>query len=112
MPNDYHEVATELSDKDRDIIRALNSFKEEVEAVDWYAQRVAVASDPELKDIMWHNAKEEMEHAMMTLEWLRRNQEGWDEHMRTYLFVEGSIMDAETHAEDESEDGSLNIGQL
>lgn len=95
MANDYHEPAKEMDEKCRDIIRAINSLKEEVEAVDWYTQRCAVATDKELKDIMWHNAKEEMEHAMMTLEWLRRNQDGWDEHMRTFLFAEGDIMEAE-----------------
>lgn len=95
MSNDYHEPAEELTKKSRDIIRAINSLKEEIEAVDWYYQRVSLSEDKELKEIMWHNAKEEMEHAMMTLEWLRRNQEGWDEQMRTYLFCEGDIMDAE-----------------
>lgn len=113
--SDYHELASELTPEQRDIVRAINSLKEEIEAVDWYSQRVALASDPEIKEIMWHNAKEEMEHAMMTLEWLRRHQEGWDEHMRTYLFVEGSIMEAEENAEGEEgskDDDSLGIGQL
>lgn len=116
MANDYHEVPEELTAEQRDIIRAINSLKEEIEAVDWYSQRVAVASDSEIKEIMWHNAKEEMEHAMMTLEWLRRHQEGWDEHMRTYLFVEGSIIEAESNAgnsdSSDNSDDSLGIGQL
>ena len=107
MANDYHEPAAEMTKKERNIIRAINSLKEEIEAVDWYYQRVAVTDDKELKEIMWHNAEEEIEHAMMTLEWLRRNQEGWDEQMRTYLFCEGNIMEAEENSkkdDDEKDD--------
>ena len=83
---------------------AILSLKEEIEAVDWYYQRVAVTDDKELKEIMWHNAEEEIEHAMMTLEWLRRNQEGWDEQMRTYLFCEGNIMEAEENAKEDDDE--------
>lgn len=120
MANDYHEPASEMSAHDRDIVKATNSLIEEIEAVGWYHQRVAVCGDEELKEIMWHNAVEEMEHAMMTLEWLRRNQDGWDEQMRTYLFVEGPIMEAEEKAtsgdgEDNSDNDSdtdLGIGDI
>lgn len=104
MANDYHDLASEMTKKQREIVRAINSLKEEIEAVDWYYQRVAVTDDKELKEIMWHNAEEEIEHAMMTLEWLRRNQEGWDEQMRTYLFCEGNIMEAEENAKEDDDD--------
>ncbi len=99
MAKDYHEPAEELTPEVRDQIRAVNSLKEEIEAVDWYMQRVAVAKDQELKDIMWHNAVEEMEHAMMALEWLRRNMDGWDGQMRRYLFTEKPILEVEEEAE-------------
>ncbi|RVU55544.1 encapsulin-associated ferritin-like protein [Anaerosphaera multitolerans] len=115
MAKDYHEPEVELDEKVRDQVRAINSLKEEIEAVDWYMQRVAVASDQELKDIMWHNAVEEMEHAMMTLEWLRRNMDGWDEQMRTYLFTEKPILEVEEEAEaeeDSDDSGTLGIGEL
>lgn len=113
MANDYHEPTTDMSDKDRDIVRAINSLKEEIEAVDWYFQRVAASSNAELKEIMWHNALEEMEHAMMTLEWLRRNQEGWDEQMRTYLFTSGNILEVEEKGDGSSvKSDDLGIGQL
>lgn len=104
MANDYHEPASEMTKKQREIVRAINSLKEEIEAVDWYYQRVAVTDDKELKEIMWHNAEEEIEHAMMTLEWLRRNQEGWDEQMRTYLFCEGNIMEAEENSKEDDDE--------
>ncbi|WP_295150210.1 encapsulin-associated ferritin-like protein [uncultured Peptoniphilus sp.] len=108
MANDYHEPASEMTKKQREIVRAINSLKEEIEAVDWYYQRVAVTDDKELKEIMWHNAEEEIEHAMMTLEWLRRNQEGWDEQMRTYLFCEGNIMEAEENAKEDDDDEDVD----
>lgn len=112
MAKDYHEPEAELSEKVRDQVRAINSLKEEIEAIDWYMQRVAVASDQELKEIMWHNAEEEMEHAMMTLEWLRRNMDGWDEQMRTYLFTDKPILEVEEDAESEndSNEGSDSLG--
>src|SRR5690606_12572117 len=98
--------------------RAIVSLMEELEAVDWYDQRVKAASDPELADILAHNRDEEKEHAMMVLEWLRRRDPKLDEHMRTYLFTEGNILDIEAAAEGgESDsgdvgDGSLGIGSL
>lgn len=118
MAQDYHEPAREMSEHERDLTRALKTLIEEIEAVFWYTQRVAVSSNKEIADIMQHNSEEEMEHAMMTLEWLRRNQPGWDEHMRTFLFTEGPIMEAEKAGKedggekDSGSSDSLNIGQL
>ena len=74
--SNYHEPVELLNEKTRNITRAINSLKEELEAVDWYNQRVEASSDEELKAIMAHNRDEEIEHACMTLEWLRRNMEG------------------------------------
>lgn len=87
----YHEPAGEIPAPDRDRVRALMSLKEEIEAINWYHQRVVVASDPQIKAIMAHNRDEEMEHAAMGLEWLRRNMPGWDDVLRTYLFTTGDI---------------------
>jgi ferritin-like protein len=111
--SNYHEPAEELSKETRDLSRALNSLKEEIEAVDWYQQRVDVTSNEELKTILEHNRDEEIEHACMALEWLRRNMPGWDEELRNYLFKEGDI--AHHHDEDEEqsdESGELEIGTL
>lgn len=115
MARDYHEPPELISEENREFIRALNSLREEVEAVDWYWQRVAASHDEQLKAIMKHNAIEEMEHAAMTLEWLRRNMEGWDEQLRTYLFTEGDILGIEEHDEEEASDAGaedLGIGEL
>jgi hypothetical protein len=94
----YHEPVQDLDEKARNITRAINSLKEELEAVDWYNQRVVASEDEELSAIMAHNRDEEIEHAAMTLEWLRRNMDGWDEELRTYLFQEGPII--EIHDDD------------
>jgi ferritin-like protein len=87
----YHEPPEELSEATRDYIRALNSLKEEIEAIDWYQQRMDGTKDKALKKILAHNRNEEMEHACMMLEWLRRNMEGWDEQLKAYLFTSKEI---------------------
>ena len=75
--------------------RAIVSIMEELEAVDWYDQRAAATSDPTLAEVLAHNRDEEKEHAAMTLEWLRRHDPVLDNHLRTYLFTEGSILEIE-----------------
>jgi uncharacterized protein len=88
--------------------RALVSIMEELEAVDWYDQRVAASSDPALAEILAHNRDEEKEHFAMTLEWLRRNDAKIDEVLRTYLFTEDDLIDVEHAAE--GRDGSSGAG--
>lgn len=109
----YHEPVEKLDEKTLNITRAITSLKEEVEAVDWYNQRVDASKDPELKAIMAHNRDEEIEHACMLLEWLRRNMDKWDEELRTYLFTDGPIAHLEEQITGKSNEGSnLNIGDL
>jgi ferritin-like protein len=109
--SNYHEPYEVLNEKARNISRALNSLKEEIEAIDWYNQRVEASSDPELKAIMAHNRDEEIEHACMALEWLRRNMDGWDEQLRTYLFTSAPVTEVEETG-GQSGDGSLKLGKL
>lgn len=87
----YHEPVEELSDRTRDMHRAITSLMEELEAVDWYQQRVDACKDPELKKILQHNADEEKEHAAMVLEWIRRQDPVLDKELKDYLFTEGEI---------------------
>ncbi|MDP2844185.1 ferritin-like domain-containing protein [uncultured Acetobacterium sp.] len=110
----YHEPIELLDEKTMNITRAINSLKEELEAVDWYNQRVAATSDPELKAIMAHNRDEEIEHACMAIEWLRRNMDKWDEELRTYLFVDGSILEAEESetAPEPARSSGIHVGDL
>jgi hypothetical protein len=105
----FHEPVNEISAETRNYIRALNSLKEEIEAIDWYQQRLDAATDEDLKDLLIHNRNEEMEHACMALEWLRRNMPGWNENLKTYLFTQEKITEIE---EEEENDSSKNLESL
>ena len=113
-----HEDAGKLGPEVIDQHRAIVSLMEELEAVDWYNQRAKATTNPELRAILEHNRDEEKEHAAMTLEWLRRHDPKLDEHLRTYLFTDTSVLAIEHEAEHgsretfRSEDGSLGIGSL
>ena len=87
----YHESVEELSDETRDMHRAIVSLMEELEAVDWYNQRVDACKDEELKRILAHNRDEEKEHAAMVLEWIRRRDSVLDRELKETLFTEGRI---------------------
>ena len=89
--SDYHEPPQELNDQTRNYTRVLKTFSEEIEAIYWYNERVSLTKDEQLRKILAHNRNEEMEHAIMSLEWLRRNMDGWDKVLKTYLFTEGEI---------------------
>jgi len=111
-----HEAAEKLSPATIDRHRATVSLMEELEAIDWYDQRIDAATDEALKEILRHNRDEEKEHAAMVLEWLRRADPKFDAQLRTYLFKEGDIIAAEAEAEgaapaDENQ-GCLGIGDL
>lgn len=87
----YHEPESELSDETRDMHRAIVSLMEELEAADWYNQRVDACKDQNLKEILEHNRDEEKEHAVMLLEWIRRNDPVFSAQMKEYLFTEKPI---------------------
>jgi ferritin-like protein len=87
----YHEAIEELSDETKDMHRAITSLMEELEAVDWYNQRVDACRDDDLKAILIHNRDEEKEHAAMVLEWIRRKDPRFDKELKDYLFTEKPI---------------------
>jgi len=87
----YHEPVGELADATKDMHRAIVSLMEELEAVDWYNQRVDACTDSELKAILAHNRDEEKEHAAMVLEWIRRQDPAFDRELKDYLFSDKSI---------------------
>jgi ferritin-like protein len=95
----YHEPIELLSEETKNLHRGIISLIEELEAIDWYQQRAEACSDPELKSVLIHNRNEEIEHAMMNLEWLRRNSDDFDEKMRTYLFSQGPLVEVEANEE-------------
>jgi len=103
----YHEPLEKLDADVQDRHRAIASIMEELEAIDWYDQRVAATDDPDLAAVLAHNRDEEKEHAAMTIEWLRRHDAVFDGHLRTYLFTEGSI----TEIEHEAEQGGGGVGR-
>jgi hypothetical protein len=113
-----HEAAELLSEETIDNHRAMTSLVEELEAVDWYDQRVKATRDSSLADILAHNRDEEKEHASMTLEWLRRRDPVLDGHLRTYLFTTEPVTEVEIEAETgdaasgPASAGSLGIGSL
>lgn len=88
---EWHEEYGRMSETALDFSRAVKSVQEELEAVDWYSQRAQATKDPQLRRILEHNRDEEIEHAMMGLEYLRRISPVFDRHMRTYLFTDGDI---------------------
>lgn len=87
----YHEPIAELTVETRDMHRAITSLMEELEAVDWYNQRVDACQDPELKRILEHNRDEEKEHAAMVLEWIRRHDQTMEKELKDYLFTDKPI---------------------
>lgn len=99
-----HEAASDLSTLTRDVHRALVSLQEELEAVDWYRQRAEACSDGDLRAVLEHNMREEIEHAAMVLEWIRRRDADFDGHLRTYLFTEAPITEVEEADTAESEE--------
>jgi ferritin-like protein len=90
-----HEDRNDISEETRDLHRALVSLQEELEAVDWYRQRADACDDEQLREILLHNMREEMEHAAMIIEWLRRNSRDFERQLRTYVFTDAPITEVE-----------------
>ena len=118
-----HENAETLGAQVIDTHRAIVSLMEELEAIDWYQQRADACTDPALKAVLLHNRDEEVEHGMMTLEWLRRNDDKFDRFTRRYLFTDADIIGIEEAADEAAaagegapaaavSDGSLGIRGL
>jgi ferritin-like protein len=110
-----HEPEAALSPSTIDLHRAVVSLTEELDAVDWYRQRAEACGDPDLRDVLLHNMREEMEHAMMVLEWLRRHDPDFAVRMKTYLFSEGNVLQVEKatehgSAESASSQPSVQLG--
>lgn len=113
----YHEPIELLSEGTKNLHRALVSLREELEAVDWYQQRAEACSDADLRAILEHNRDEEIEHAVMTLEWLRRKNGVIDKNLKTYLNTTGPVTEVEAAAAHGGGGGgggstSLGIGSL
>jgi len=117
----YHEPEDKLRTETLDNHRALTSMQEELEAVDWYDQRVDAATDPELQAILAHNRDEEKEHFVMLLEWYRRRDAKMSAELKERIFTTGSIVAQEQASKGGAGaagepapggNGSLGIGSL
>jgi ferritin-like protein len=95
----FHESEERLRPETRDMHRAIVSLMEELEAVDWYQQRMDATEDDELRAILRHNRDEEQEHAAMVLEWIRRRSPGFSGHLKEFLFTDGPITGREQAVE-------------
>lgn len=122
MSGEYHEPIEKLTPEAIEYHRIIKSVIEELEAVDWYNQRAVASDDPQVQAIVEHNRDEEIEHACMGLEWLRRNSPAWNENLETFLFTQGDITKLEEGEEDEAVteneavdqagSGSLGLGNM
>jgi hypothetical protein len=92
-----YEDRSKLSKQTLDLDRARQSLIEELEAVNWYQERIDSSDNKSLKDILAHNRDEEKEHAAMLIEWIRRNDSAFHKELETYLFKKEDI----TKLEDE-----------
>jgi ferritin-like protein len=116
----YHEPIELLSEHTKNTHRAIVSLKEELEAIDWYQQRAEACTDEELRSVLTHNKNEEVEHAMMTLEWLRRTNPVFSTNIATYVNSSGPITEVEKQMSSGGGSGgeagtpssSLGIGSL
>jgi len=90
-----HEDRAQLKEKTLDLDRARQSLIEEIEAINWYQERVDATKDQSLKEILAHNRDEEKEHAAMLIEWIRREDSAFHDELNTYLFKDRKITDIE-----------------
>ena len=118
MTIEYHEPPEELTPETRDIHRAITSLVEELEAVDWYHMRAEITLDDNLRGVLIHNRDEELEHAAMLIEWLRRVMPVFSDQLAMYLNTSAPIADIEETAKGEDAHGlsgaavpSLGIGR-
>ena len=111
-----HEPRDLLDDAAVDHHRAMTSLCEELEAIDWYDQRVKATSDASLAAVLAYNRDDEKEHAAMTLEWLRRRDPALDRQLRKFLFTTTDPIPEVGADGDEAPPpggaGSLGIGSL
>jgi ferritin-like protein len=101
----FHESPQDLKPQTRDLHRAIVSLMEELEAIDWYQQRIDAATDDALRTILTHNRDEEKEHASMILEWIRRHDSGFDLNLKKYLFTTAPITEQAEKPEEKSGGG-------
>lgn len=91
-----HEDRRQISEEVLDMKRAIDSLREELEAVDWYNQRQDVTKDAELREILIHNMNEEKEHAAMLLAWIRAHDAAFEAELEEYVFKDEKLIAVST----------------
>lgn len=86
-----YENNKDMSRETLDLDRARQSLIEELEAINWYQERIDATKNRSLKDILVHNRDEEKEHAAMLIEWIRRQDNEFHHELETYLFKKKDI---------------------
>jgi len=99
----YHEPADELSQETRTLVRIMTSLKEEIEAINWYEQRISVENDKEAKAIMENAQQEEFKHFGMDLEFVLRKKEKFRTTLKEILFTRGDIVKLGEKGEEKAE---------
>jgi len=69
----FFEPLDKLDPKHVDLERARKSLREELEAIDFYQDRIDATQDASLKQLLAHNMNEEKEHTAMLIEWIKKN---------------------------------------
>ena len=100
----YHEPPEELPEETRTYVRVIQSMIEEAEAIDWYAQRLAVEKDEEARAVMGQAQKEEFIHFGIDLEFLLRRTPVWRDILKNILFKKGDLVELAEKAEEKADD--------
>ena len=84
------EESENLNVETEDMSRLINSLIEELEAVNFYEQRSVASEDESIINLMIHNRDEEIEHAAMIIEEIRKRNEVWNKSLKEFLFKDNS----------------------
>jgi hypothetical protein len=100
----YHEPPEELPEETRTYVRVIQSMIEEAEAIDWYAQRLALEKDEEARAVMGQAQKEEFIHFGIDLEFLLRRTPVWRDILKNILFKKGDLIELAEKAEEKADE--------
>jgi hypothetical protein len=106
-----HAPRERLSKKALTLHHAIVSLMEELDAVDWYRQRSEDTEDEALRGLLLHNMREEMEHASMLIEYIRRADSDFNRFLKTYLFTKEPILEIEDEAKEGGGDSERDKGK-
>jgi len=80
------EESKNLETDTKDMSRLITSLIEELEAINFYEQRSDASKDEIVINLMIHNRDEEIEHASMLIEEIRKRNSVWNKSLSEFLF--------------------------